>query len=340
MEENVSYSRLTAYYSIGVIVVTSIILFLLMYRANHEFLPEDPQPELLPLVPGTISKMGYPEFVTAGLYIKDFTQFSLITNEFEFSGIVWFIVDPSKVSLDTLGKFSFERGKILFRSEPMTRIINGNLLVRYDVRVEFKTNLNFTQFPFDSHKLAIILDNNDVSPGELAFRSSYNELTVSPEIKITGWDLKSAQAATGYTTAQLSKKVDETSVAHPRVLFTLEYVHAGIRQAMLIIFPLILIFFMALFSFSIDNKYYKSITAISSGAVTAMLAYRFVIERLSPQVGYFTQTDYIFFLLLIVVISIFFINVGIPSIRQRYSKTIITILPVIVIISFLALLGM
>ncbi len=339
MEEKASYSRLTAYYSIGVILLTSAILLLITFRANLEFLPEDPQPELLPLVPKTIGKMGYPEFITVGLYIKDFTEFAMHTNEFEFSGIVWFIVDPSKVSLDTLGTFTFERGRILSRSEPMTRILDDKLLVRYDVRVSFKTNLNFAQFPFDSHRLSIILDNNNVSPGEVAFVSSYNELTLSPEVKITGWDLKSTRVSTGYSMAQLSRGVQETDVAHPRVIFSLEYVHSGIRQSMLIIFPLMLIFFMSLFSFSIDNKYYKSITAISSGAVTAMLAYRFVIERLSPQVGYFTQTDYIFFVFLIGVCTIFFINVGLPSLRQRYSKTIVTLVPIIVITCFLLLLG-
>ncbi len=339
MEDNITYLRVSAYYAIATIIVTSLVLFFLINRANREFLPEDPQPELFPLVPETIATKGYPDFVTVGLFIKDFTEFSLITNQFEFSGIVWFIADPSKVSLETLGKFSFERGKILAKSEPTTKIIDSTILVRFDVRVSFKTNLNFAQFPFDNHRLSIILDNTSVSPGELAFNSSFNELTVSPKIKITGWNLKNTFVATGYSSATLSHEVLGSAVAHPRAVFTLEYVHSGIRQAMLVIFPLLLIFFMALFSFCIDSKYYKTITGISSGAVTAMLAYRFVIERLSPQVGYFTTTDYIFFVLLVAVIAIFFINVGLPTFRAEHRKTIITLLPLVVIGSFLILLG-
>ena len=332
------YSHVTAYFSVGMILVTGIIISLLIYRANQQFVSEDKMPELLPLVPATIAKMGRPAITKVGLYIKDFTEFDMLENEFEFSGILWFLFDPSIISLDTLGSFSFEKGKLLSKSEPTTRIVKGKLLARYDIRVSFKSNLNFTLFPFDSHTVYITLDNNEVSPGELAFKSSYNELALSPEIAITDWDLYATRVYNGYSIARLEKQNRETDVAHPRVIFAFEYMHAGVRHAMLIILPLLLIFFMATFTFAIDNRYYKSITAISSGTVTAMLAYRFVIERLTPQVGYFTQTDYIFFLFLIAVCIVFFINVGLTQLREKYSKTIVFLLHSVVIVSFLFLL--
>ena len=332
------YSQATAYYSVALIVITGIIISFLLYRANKQFTSEDPLPELLPLVPETMNKMGRPAIAKVGLYIKDFTEFDMLNNKFEFSGILWFLFDPSSISLDTLGKFSFEKGKLLSVSEPTTRIVEGKLLARYDIRVSFKSNLSFALFPFDSHTLYITLDNNDVSPGEIAFESSYNELALSPELAITGWNINAMRVYTGYSVARLEKQNRDSDVAHPRVIFALEYAHAGIRHAMLIILPLLLIFFMSMFTFSMDSAYYKSITAISSGAVTAMLAYRFVIERLSPQVGYFIQTDYIFFLFLLSVCITFFINVGIPAIRAKYSKTIVTIMHLVVIVAFILLL--
>ncbi len=331
-------SRTTTYFSIGWILVTGLLVSFLIYRSTREFLSQDALPELLPIVPQTLEQMGHPAIAKVGLYVKDFTEFNMLKNEFEFSGILWFLFDPSIISLKTLGKFSFEKGKILSVSEPTTRLVKGKLFARYDIRVSFKTNPTFVNFPFDSHSLYIIMDNNSVTPGEIAFQSSYNEFALSPEIAITGWDVYATRVYSGYSVARLEKLNRESDVAHPRVIFAIEYVHSGVRHAMLIILPLLLIFFMSMFTFSIDSSYYKSITSISSGTVTAMLAYRFVIERLSPPVGYFMQTDYIFFLFLIAVCITFFINVGLSDIRQKYSKIIVTLLHLMVILAFIFLL--
>lgn len=336
--ETPQIKRATAFFSMGWILVTGLIVSFLIYRAHKQFISEDPFPELLPITPETQQKMGHPVEVKVGLYIKDFTEFKMLENEFEFSGTVWFLFDPSLVSLDTLAKFSFEKAKIHSKSEPTTRIIQGKLLARFDVSVSFKTNATYVNFPFDSHTLYIVFDNNAVSPGEISFVSSYNELALSPEIRITGWDLQATRVYTGYSVSALDKTQQEMDVAHPRIVFALEYVSSGIRQGLLIILPILLIFFMAMFTFSIDSAYYTTIISISSGAVTALLAYRFVIDRIAPQVGYFMQTDTIFFLFLVIIVGTFIINVGLPELRDRYTKLIVSLIHMIVIASFLVVL--
>ena len=334
-KEEVGFSPRIAFVSLFMILVTTTVISLFIYKANREFISNDPLPEVFPIVPATTEEMGSPAPVKVGLYIKDFTEFSFLTNQFEFSGIVWFLFDPSIVSLDTLSKFSFEKAQLKFKSPPTTRIVGGHLFARFDVRVSFKANLTFVRFPFDNHTLYIILDNNAVTPGEVAFMSSYNELAISPEISISGWALHGTRVYTGYSVARLDKQNPASDVAHPRAIFAIEYVHSGIRQSMLIILPLLLIFFMALFAFAFKSTYYTSVISISSGAVTALLAYRFVIEGLSPKVGYFTQSDYIFFLFLLGVFVAFFINVGLASFSKKYAIPLIILLHCMVILSFI-----
>ncbi len=155
------------YFSITLIILSAIALAFFLYQASQTVTSVDPMPELLSVTPETADTLGgNPSIVTVGLYIKDFTEFDMVTNNFIFSGILWFLFDPSVVSLETLAKFSFEKGEIQYVSAPSTRIVQGKLLARYDIRVKLKTNLVYTLFPFDSHKLYITLDNNFVTPGK------------------------------------------------------------------------------------------------------------------------------------------------------------------------------
>jgi hypothetical protein len=167
-EESYIEFSLYTYFSIALILLSGIILSFLMYKATQEFTSLDRMPELIAITPDAMKEFGgNPGIAHVGLYIKDFTEFDMLKNEFIFAGILWFMFDPSIISLDTLAKFSFEKGDILATSPPSTRIVKGKLLTRYDIRVRLKTNLTYSQFPFDSHMLYVTLDNNYVTPGEI-----------------------------------------------------------------------------------------------------------------------------------------------------------------------------
>lgn len=335
-EQSLFSSESMAYFSVYSIVISAMLICYFMYQASQEFISRDPMPELLPLTPATIAQMGQPTEIKVGLYIKDFAEFNIVDNKFEFSGILWFYFDPSIISLATLGKFSFEKGKLLSVSEPSTRIVKGKLLARYDIRVSFKANPTFEAFPFDSHTIYITLDNNNVSPGELIFDSTYDELVLSPELSYAGWKIYGTRVYPGYSVARIDKSNRAYDVAHPRVVFALDFVHSGVRQGILIIFPLLLLFFMSMFTFALDMANYKSsIASLSAGAITGILAYRFVIDRLAPQVGYFMESDSLFFLFLFAVCIAFFLNVGIPTIRDAYTRTIVVCLHAFVVLAFI-----
>ncbi len=329
-----------AFFTILSIIASVLIISFLIYRATSHFTAIDKMPELLPLVPEAYEQFGgSPSEVRVGLYINDFTEFDIIDNEFTFSAIIWFLFDPTLISLDTLSKFSFEKGQIIERAPPITRIIGDKLLARYDIRVKLKSNLNYALFPLDSHLIYIAVDNNYTSPGDLTMTSSQNDFVVSPEISTTGWKMLGTTFYSGYSISNLEKKEAEYTVAHPRLIFAVAYAHSGLRQPLTILLPLIFIFFMSLFSFSLEKKSYDMSLTLSSGAVTGLVAYRFVIESLAPKVGYFMLSDYMFFLFLIAVFFVFFIDVGFLFFRQQYTRLIIIGLQSFVIIGLIYLLA-
>ncbi len=313
--------------------VTSVVLLFLIYQSITDFKSLDEIPELFPITPAKAAEFGgTPAHVKVGLQISSFSVFDMINNNFALAGTVWFEFDPSMTSLETIGKFSFEKGEIKLLSPPSTRIIEGRLFARYNVRVELKTNLNQRLFPFTGHTLYIVLDNNYVSPAEITFESALKDFVLSRGIVVSGWKEYDRHVYTGYSVAELEKNNKEKTIYHPRAMFAIDFGFVGIRQILTILLPLILIFFISVFSFALDPKgYYTSILTISSGSITGLLAYRFVIENLSPRVGYFMLSDWLFFLFLTMTFVIFFANTKTLNLHVRSKEFITIVLHAIVI---------
>jgi hypothetical protein len=324
-----------AYFSLAMILISGSLISVLMYQAIAQFRSRDRMPELISLIPDTMAELGEnPGVATVGLFVKEFSEFNFLTNQFTFSGILWFLFDPAIISVETLSKFSFEKGDVLYTSPVSTRIVKGKLLARYDIRVKLKSNPTYALFPFDSHVVYITMDNNYVTPGEIMFKSSNNEFTISPEIAVSGWKTIGTRVYAGYSVSRIEKTDRSNDVYHPRVVFCVDFSRSGLREALTIFLPLILIFFMALFTFILSEL--KTVLALSSGAVTALIAYRFVIENLSPKVGYFMLSDYVFFYILALTILVFFINVGWTNVRNKLP--LIAIMHALLVAGFFYLL--
>ena len=170
------------------------------------------------------------------------------------------------------------------------------------------------------------------------YASSVADLVVSQGAIPSGWTLQDEHVYSGYSTSQLEAPNKEKAIYHPRVIFAIDFNLQSLRHLFTILLPLILMFFITTFSFSMDPAYYyRSIISLSSGAVTAMLAYRFVIENLSPKVGYFMLSDSLFFLFLTACCIIFLINTKTLDLSRR-SKQLATIFIHVLVVSGMFLL--
>lgn len=280
---------------------------LMIHIAFKQQEPTELMPQVEQINPETLNEFGgFPDEVTVGLFIEQFQTLDILHNDFMFNGIIWFLLNPGVISLDSLQKFEFQRGEIVYLSKPNIQLHNKKLLVQYNIRVKFTSALDYQAFPLDSHKINLVFTHPFITLSEALFESSTNNFIVKAQTESTGWRLQDQQVRYGYITAPLNEDDPAQDKYIPQVIFSMDFVRVGSRAVVSILLPLLLIFYLTLFTFSLDPK--LSIT-IATGSVTGILAYRFVIENLSPATGYFMLADYFFFLFLTASCFVFCLNV-------------------------------
>ncbi len=239
--------------------------------------------------------------VRTGFYIKNFPVFDFVKNNFVIDGSIWFEFNANEIMLETIEKFSFENSSNLHKSTPDIRIYDDKIFAKYNVNFDLKTELDFRRFPLEDHRLSIILTNDFVSPTEMYFDDAAEALSfsISPKAFTPNWKVHTLRAQSGYASLELDQFDKARKTMNPKVVFGINFKKTGIKKIMVIFIPLFAAVFFALFTFlmSLTNFIGKFRLAITS--VTALLGYRFVIEQMSPKVGYFTTTDTIYIFLLV-----------------------------------------
>lgn len=301
----------TIHYQIILILLSTLFFLKLFHEKATGFTSTDPKPEFMILTPEAVKKSldsSVGQKVEAGIHIENFQKFEMRKGEFVIDTIVWFRFNPAVISLETVGKFSFEKGQILKKSKPKSKLINGIILARYNVRLQFTTNLSFKLFPFNDHRIYISLINKKLSPGELVFESYESDLSLSKNIIITGWKHTNSSVETGYTEALLDRHDPTTKVFYPVAIFAIDFSRVGTRQPLIMLLPLFVILYMAFISLIFPFAFYEIRLKFSTANIAALLGYRFVIENMSPKVGYSMLTDYIFNLFLFLAFIIYLLN--------------------------------
>jgi len=281
-------------------LISSILVMIMAYGPIKKFHTTEISPQLFPITPQKVREWGgEPTRVTVGLDVRNFPEFDFVKNQFELDGILWFEFDPALISLDTVSKFTFDKANLEKKSTPFTKIVNDRFFARYDVKLKFNMTLNYRFFPFDDHRMFITLINRTVSPSEVMFKSEETDFLFSDEINISGWEIDNKSVKTGYAVDIMETYDPEKTVLYPKTVFSIDFRRVGVRYILLIVLPFFILFFMGLFSFAFDpEKNSYLITYIAIGGITSLLTYRFVLEAMTPKVGYFVLSDYVYSVLL------------------------------------------
>ncbi|MFH1831315.1 MAG: hypothetical protein ABH827_00790 [bacterium] len=284
----------------AVLILISIAIVTSFKMALSKFNTTDIVPQIQPINTKVIKEFGaFTVKVKTGMLIKNLPVFDIKNSKFQIDAIVWFVFNPDEITLQTVQKFSFDKCDNLRVSPPDIRKIEDKLFVKYNVLFTVKSDLNYHKFPFEDHKIAIMMSNDFVAPNEMYFMADNTSFQAAPEIFPASWKLKDLNAEPGYMTLKFDKEDKTKTAQNPKVLFTINIEKTSIKKLLVLFIPLFVVAFFSLFAFllSLGNtigKFQLSITAL-----TALLGYRFVIEQIIPQVGYFTTTDNIYLLLLI-----------------------------------------
>lgn len=321
------------------IAAVSVLLYLMSSIYLQEARILDPNPSLQ-----ADSQLTNKIKIKTGLFINNFLKVDLIKNQFALMGTVWFEFNKNEVELSQLEEAIFSKADVKPQANlhdnlcgaatPVIQEVNGVVLAQYPVKIDFMANLEHKLYPFDSHRLTLTLNNMHLDSEKFAFVTSQDSLVISPTTIVHGWDMIGQKASAGYALKQITSA---QVASYPRVVYTLDFIRNSFKDILLLLLPLLVLFFMSMFSFSYDHKVDReNILEIGVASVAAMVAYRFVIDTVAPNVPYFMLIDWLFALFLVLSFLVFLVNVF--ELFKQYRGLVVLSLHLVLVVSWYGLL--
>ncbi len=307
-------SALILTFSVSAIFVTSLF--------RHK--TADPIPKISFITREKQKELGpFTSVVKTGFYIKNISKADVINNNFSINGVVWFEFDPSEVMLSMVEKFSFLDGVIVQKAEPNIKMIGERVFVKYEVVVELSSDLRYHYYPYDSHRLPIILINDYVSTYEMFFITADANFNIDPSVSLSNWKVDDITTDYGYRTANFEGISSRKKVNYPLTLFLLEFSSLGIKNILVVFIPVLFNILLALFCLLIfyrRGEEHFDILTMASVALTSQIAFRFVLNTMMPNVGYSTVADNVYTTGLGVIFFVFFVvAIGVFYIRRKFK---------------------
>ena len=301
---------------LGTALLVLLCFAYLIYLANIQFYAAEKAPQLYPNLPQQEIQFGHGAVkVNTGIYIKEFTEFDIQNDTFAIDAVIWFEFNPNLITLETIGSFQFDPGIIIEKSPPQTRMVKGKLFAAFNTRVRFTSHLNHQLFPFADHRIFLMMKIDDISPGNMHFETKRSFIKIAKDVQPFGWNLKSFEGQAGYFRASLSGNALGKTIEHPRVLFSFDFAKPGLRKVSVVLGPGLLLFLLGLLALIIriewQGEHIKSESPIeiAIGSLMGLLFLRFVIETVSPDVGYFTFADRMYLIFFLSTFVILFIAI-------------------------------
>ena len=291
---------------IFLLILFPLYLIILFNYPLSQFTITDKTPDLLIIDAAKQREFGaFTVKVKTGMFIKGFSTFDIINNRFVFDALIWFEFNSDEIMLESISKFSFDNGKILSKSLPDLKVLGNSTIATYDTRIEVRADLDYSKFPLEDHRLSIMMSNNSVTPYEMFFLTDNTRFQIAPDISISNWKVRDLNTDSGYLSPQLDTQNPEKNASFPKAMFILNLQKSGVRKVLVIFIPIFLAMMLAFFSFMMSYVNTVGRLTLASSGVSAQLGYRFVLERMLPEVSYFTTTDKLYLLLLLVSFLVF-----------------------------------
>lgn len=290
----------------------------IIFVMSFQFLRHDYGEPLEKLKEIPAESTPYSSQVEVGMYINNFPIFSFEKNEFIIDSSVWFKFDIGTESLETIDRFSFKNADILSKSRPIIRQIGNKILVNYQVKISLQTYLTYRKYPFTGHRLKMVLENRSVSTQELVMKTSKENFNHSSNLLISNWSPNERHISYGYSIGSFSEKNADAQIEYPSVSFTLDFDNNSVRAIASLYLPMLLLFFICLFSFltAILDQYKMQLIAAS---MPILILFRVVIDAVAPARSNFTHVDYTYFSLIALSFIILIFNTYVMVKRKRVA---------------------
>src|SRR3990167_9388915 len=240
-------------------------VFYLFYRKHKNLFSSDPPPELIHFTPFRRSELASVVPIQTGLFIKNFSQFDLVTNSFSMEAVIWFEFNESLISLKNIENFYIENTTDFDKSEPEIRKENNQIFVKYNIKADFSTRLNQSFYPLINHVLYITLGNENLNTNEAVFQTQESSFCWAPKLNTPSWEIVGKKTESGYDELLFNVGVEQQKISHPRVVYSLELKLSGYRLTALIFIPIFLILNFGIFALVLPSSVNRSILSLAIG---------------------------------------------------------------------------
>lgn len=220
-----------------------------------------------------------PVDVEVGALLVNVEKVDLAANSYRLDFYLWFRFDPAKISLAEVKEFEFINGA---PTKYEVKVDEAQGYLEYRVRGDFIKTFDFTQYPFESHELAVMLEHKNLDASRMVFKES-SESGMESTASVVGWELRDFKTSVtehAYGEEKYSRFVFSVTLARPRVSSFLK----SVLPVLVITTISLLAFFMAPQNFS---------QRITLGVTTLLSATTFHLSLINgiPPTGYLTLAD-------------------------------------------------
>ncbi len=249
--------------------------------------------------------------VEVSLYINSFSKFEVVENDFIVNITLWFLFEKDAVKESLIEKFSFENFTIVEKSPAIIETTkDGKTLMSYDVRLAGKGNFDYRYYPFDFHRLNLILVYKDYIAEQPIYTTQLKNLHINQGVYTKDWVGTKADARYGTAIQKIDYEGDVKNISYEKMVFSVNLERKSLKPLLVTFLPLFLIFFIGLLSLTFDVlTQFTVILSLSLGSTTALIFYLDSLQKVSPVTDTFTFVDIIYIFLLFIIISTFIFQV-------------------------------
>ncbi len=235
-----------------------------------------------------------PAHVQVGVWLVNVEKVDLPASSYRLDFYLWFRFNPSEISLDQVKNFEFINGAPT-KYEVAADEAQGYL--EYRVKGDFLTTFDFTQYPFESHALPVIIEHKTLNISNIVFEQDPTS-TIEPTANVAGWNLG------GFQTSVLEHEYDET---YSRFVFSVNLDRPIVSAFIKSVLPVSVITMISLLAFFMAPTNFAQ--RITLAVTTLLAATTFHLSLLNgiPPTGYLTFADRI----MLSVYAIFLYNIAV-----------------------------
>jgi hypothetical protein len=246
--------------------------------------------------------------VQVGVWLVNVEKVDLPANSYRLDFYLWFNYNPSEINLSQIQQFEFINGA------PTMYIVDVNETqgyLEYRVRGDFIKTFDFSQYPFETHELAVEIEHKNLDVNSLVFEADPTS-NIDPEANVAGWNLG------GFETSVTEHSYGEETFS--RFVFSVDLQRPALSSFIKTVLPIAVITAISLLAFFMAPQNFAQ--RITLGVTTLLSATAFHLSLLSsiPPTGYLTFADKM--MLSVYVIFLFNLSVSVYIMRFVEAKRI------------------